>query len=119
MAEHNQLGKWGEEQACLFLESKGYRILERNWYYQKAEIDIICEMKNEIIFVEVKTLMDDVSGMPEDQVTVKKERMTTEAADQYMENKNFSQDARFDIISILKNKNQLRHIKDAFRPTIK
>ena len=38
MATHNELGKKGEELAVEYLEKKGYKILEKNWYYKKAEV---------------------------------------------------------------------------------
>ena len=41
MAEHNDLGKLGEELAVDFLEKNSYEILETNWTFQKAEVDII------------------------------------------------------------------------------
>ena len=45
MAEHNELGKKGEELAVQFLRENGYEILDRNWTFQKAEIDIIAKKK--------------------------------------------------------------------------
>ena len=41
MAEHNDLGKFGEELSLVFLEENGYEILEVNWFFDKAEVDII------------------------------------------------------------------------------
>jgi len=46
MAKHNELGELGEELAMEELEKNGYEIVERNWRYKKAEIDII-ERKND------------------------------------------------------------------------
>jgi len=43
MADHNELGKQAEDLATDYLIKKGYRILVRNFRYQKAEIDIISE----------------------------------------------------------------------------
>jgi len=43
MAEHNELGKLGEELAVEYLQKEGYEILETNWVFQKAEIDIIAK----------------------------------------------------------------------------
>ncbi|MFY7938847.1 MAG: YraN family protein, partial [Flavobacterium sp.] len=43
MAEHNDLGKLGEELAVDFLEKNSYEILETNWTFQKAEVDIIAQ----------------------------------------------------------------------------
>ena len=34
---HNELGKWGEEYAANYLEKKGYELLERNWFFNKAD----------------------------------------------------------------------------------
>ncbi len=119
MAEHTELGKWGEEQACLLLESKGYEVIDRNWRYEKAEIDIICIMEQEVIFVEVKTTMTDEFGEPEEQVTHTKERLITNAADHYIEEKDIDKEARFDIISIIKKNKSIKHIEDAFRPRIR
>ena len=54
MAEHNDLGKLGEELAVDFLEKNGYEILETNWTFQKAEVDIIALKNNVLAVIEVK-----------------------------------------------------------------
>ena len=41
MADHNEFGKLAEELAEQFLVQKNYKILAKNFRYQKAEIDII------------------------------------------------------------------------------
>ena len=41
MAEHNDLGKWGEVEASRYLESKGYAILDRDWRFGKRDLDIV------------------------------------------------------------------------------
>ena len=41
MAEHNELGKWGEDEAARFLQRKGFTILERDWRVGKRDLDII------------------------------------------------------------------------------
>ena len=55
MAEHNELGKLGEQLARDFLIAKGYQILEQNWSCGHKEIDIIAMDGNELVIVEVKT----------------------------------------------------------------
>ncbi len=54
MAEHNELGKFGEAQAVEYLQQNGYTILETNWTFQKAEIDIIAQKENTLVIIEVK-----------------------------------------------------------------
>lgn len=60
------IGRLGEEIARLFLISKKYRIICRNWRYEHGEIDIIAldKLSNNVVFVEVKlrTLGTDVHG---------------------------------------------------------
>ena len=41
MAEHNDLGKWGEDLAADYLQRKGYMILERDWKSGHRDLDII------------------------------------------------------------------------------
>ena len=41
MADHNNFGNKAEELAADFLKKKGYKIIARNFRWQKAEIDII------------------------------------------------------------------------------
>ena len=55
MAQHNEVGQWGEQTAALHLMHQDYQILERNWRFRHLEIDIIAEYLGEIVFVEVKT----------------------------------------------------------------
>ncbi|MBK6500131.1 MAG: YraN family protein [Saprospiraceae bacterium] len=54
MAKQQKIGTLGEDIVCQFLINLGYRILERNWRYSKAEIDIIAMDGNILTFIEVK-----------------------------------------------------------------
>ena len=50
MAQHNELGKIGEQKAAEYLKKKGYKILERNYKYKNLEIDIIAQRKTDLVF---------------------------------------------------------------------
>ena len=41
MAQHNELGKWGEDLAARMLEDKGYRIIARDWKDGHKDLDIV------------------------------------------------------------------------------
>jgi putative endonuclease len=120
MSEHNKLGKRGEETAAVYLAGLGYKIIERNWRHQKDEIDIIARDGDFLVIVEVKTRSTDVFGNPEDAVTTKKQKFLIRATEEYIFKNDISLETRYDIISVIKqgNKETIRHIKEAFYPTL-
>lgn len=117
MAEHNDLGKRAEELAAEFLLKNGYKILARNFRFQKAEIDIISEKDDVIIICEVKARSTDVFNLPQESVNKKKIKLLVSAADHYMKELNVNKEVRFDIISVLPDEKGsliIEHIADAF-----
>ena len=100
MAEHNELGKLGEEMAVEFLRKEGYEILETNWTFQKAEIDIIAQKENILAVVEVKTRSSLDFGLPQDFVKPKKIQLLVKAVNEFVVSKNLDVEVRFDIIAI-------------------
>jgi putative endonuclease len=120
MAEHHELGRLGERLAKEYLEKLGYRILEQNWVYGRAEIDLIAFYEGQLIFVEVKTRRSADHGAPEDFVNWKKEKQMEFASAVYIERTNHQGEIRFDIVAIVfENKElyKINHIEDAFWPT--
>src|SRR6187549_3097148 len=103
MAEHNELGKFGEELAVDFLQKNSYNILETNWIFQKAEIDIIAQKGNILAVVEVKTRSSIDFGLPQDFVKPKKIQLLVKAVNEYVIAENLDVEVRFDIIAICKN----------------
>ncbi len=116
MAEHYELGKKGEQLAVNYLIGKGYKIVERNWRFQKAEIDIIARKAEMLISVEVKTRSTKNFGNPQDFVNPKKIKLMVLAMNEYILNKDLDIELRFDIIAITKDKSSfdIEHFKDAF-----
>ncbi|KAA3622335.1 MAG: YraN family protein [Flavobacterium sp.] len=116
MAYHNELGKLGEELAVQYLLKKGYRILSRNFMFEKAEIDIIAENAEELIIVEVKTRNSAVFGDPQSFVNPRKISHLVKAANEYVLKNGIDMEVRFDIIAVLKNSKleQVEHFENAF-----
>ena len=116
MAEHYELGKKGEQLAVDYLTKEGYKIEERNWRFQKAEIDIIASKQQTIMSVEVKTRSSKDFGNPQNFVNSKKIKLMVLAMNEYVLMKNLDIEVRFDIIAITKIKEEfdINHIKDAF-----
>ncbi|MFO7891985.1 MAG: YraN family protein [bacterium] len=112
---NQRVGEMGEQKAAQFLEKQGYKILERNYRYQRGEIDIIAKNGGEIVFVEVKTKLRGDFGEPEDRVGLAKQRQIGRVAMGYLQSKKiYGVDCRFDVISVTGPKKELHHIKDAF-----
>lgn len=116
MAEHNELGKEGEKVAADFLRKEGYTILQTNYMFQKAEIDIIAQQGDVLAVVEVKTRSSIEFGLPQDFVKPKKIQLLVKAVDNYIVENDLDVAARFDIVAIHKNgsKYDIEHLKDAF-----
>jgi putative endonuclease len=116
MKTKQEIGKYGEDKAVEFLIAESYEILERNWRFKRAEVDIICKKEGILVFVEVKTKTYDFFGKPEEAVTIYKENLLKSAAGAYMRSINYDWEIRFDIIAILVNdsKFELKHYKDVF-----
>ena len=121
MSEANELGKQGEEIATTYLLRQGYIILDKNWRAGRNEIDLIAKDKDYLVIFEVKSRSKDAFGEPEEAVTRDKQMALIRAANAYIFKHNISLETRFDIISIIHNKNETRinHLKDAFYPRLR
>lgn len=70
--QNKNTGEIGERLVEAMLEKEGYKIVDRNWGNKWGEIDLICEDKGVLVFVEVKTKMGEEFGSPEEMVGRKK-----------------------------------------------
>ena len=116
MADHNELGKKGEEFAVDFLLQKKYVILERNYRFDKAEVDIIAKQGEVLAIVEVKTRSSKDFGNPQDFVKPKQIQRLVKAVDEYVTSNNLDVEVRFDIIAIIKVSKgyEIEHLENAF-----
>ncbi len=123
MAEHNDLGKWGEDVAVDFLERKGYSVCDRDWKVGKRDLDIIAVSDSgmELVFVEVKTRQSAELQEPEQAVNPRKMRNLAIAANAYVKSHDVTLAVRFDIISVVGKASEvesIEHWEDAFNPML-
>lgn len=116
------LGAYGERIAALFLERKGFLILERSFRTKTGEIDIIASYRNSIVvFVEVKAWENntlDGTG-PSDRVDEKKQKKITDTALRYYkQHRLWGTPGRADVIEVIEKgpggRPSLRHFEYAF-----
>lgn len=115
--QRQKFGEKGETLAAKYLKKRGYKIIEQNYRTPLGEIDIIAKEKNTIVFVEVKSRRSIRFGSPKWAVTPKKQRKISMVALHYLKStKQTTDKARFDVVSILSNKDapQIDIIKNAF-----
>jgi len=83
------VGRYGEAAAAAYLESCGYRIVDRNVYADGCEADLLAENETHFVFVEVKTrrehpLAPDSFGRPANAVTPTKRKHMLAMAKAYL-----------------------------------
>jgi putative endonuclease len=119
--EKDDMGRKGEAIAADYITKKGYRILDTNWRHGHKEIDIIARLKDEIVVIEVKTRAENYAEEPWEAVTPSKIRNIVEVADVWLRINHVDLETRFDVISILINKDgshALEHFEGAFIPPV-
>ena len=116
MGKNNELGRRGEQTAADFLLQKGYVIRDKNWHFERAELDIVALQGDMWVFVEVKTRSTNYFGYPEQAITPSKQRLLAKAAAAYVEQHHIEGNIRFDVIAITFTKDlpDILHIEDAF-----
>jgi putative endonuclease len=121
LSEYEDLGKKGEEIAQAYLASKGYKILDVNWHFGHKEIDVVARQGQEIVVAEVKTRLENFAVEPWEAVTGSKIRNIVEVADAWLQIHKVDLETRFDVISIVINKDgshRLEHFEGAFIPPV-
>ena len=125
MTSARAVGERGEQIAADFLENQGYRILERNYRFERAEVDLVCFQPHDdyssggqIVFVEVKSRSGKNFGAPEDAVDAAKKQQIVKASRAYLyEYKMEGSSCRFDVVTVLFARGEgpeISHFKDAF-----
>jgi len=82
------LGKSGEEAAVNLLKENGYKILMRNYRTRLGEIDIVASDQDTIAFVEVKTRQQDRFGLPQEAISLAKQRKISKVATLFLKENN-------------------------------
>jgi putative endonuclease len=113
---HQQLGKQAEKQAANYLQKKGFKVIVHNYRYKKAEIDLIAQKGDCLLFVEVKARTSHKFGYPETFVSANQQDLIREAAENYVLENGWNKAIRFDVIAISQKGDigEISHFEDAF-----
>lgn len=115
--DRHRKGRKGEDLAADFLASRGCRLVERNFRCAAGEIDLIVRDGEALVFVEVKSRCGSRFGLPQESVSIAKQRRLTRLALWYLREKRFEgHPARFDVVAVTWNggKPEVTWIVNAF-----
>ncbi len=110
-------GDRGEDLAVSYLKKKGYKILKRNFRFERGEIDIVALDGKTLVFAEVKTATTLIMGPPESWVTAVKQKRLGKVAQKFLYDFNDDTiECRFDVVAITlqQNRPHINHIENAF-----
>lgn len=121
MATTNDIGDRGEDVAAAHLEASGYEMLDRNYYFERNEVDLICrdpDEDGELVFVEVKTRRVSGYGPPEAAITEEKRQSLVAVARAYLHEQQLEDvPSRFDVVTVFFADDQapeIQHYENAF-----
>ena len=118
MTRQKIFGKLGEDAAATYLETAGYTIVARNFRIRSAEIDIIAQIDDVLVFVEVKARSNVHHGLPGEAVGFRKQKKIIEAAGVFLQDETFCECAcRFDVVEVYLRGGHveaINHIENAF-----
>lgn len=85
-----EVGRKAEVAARVYLEMRGFKIMEQNWRRPQAEVDLIALKDNVVHFVEVKYRMKNEQGGGLEAITPTKLRRMQRGAEIWVEESKWS-----------------------------
>lgn len=111
----NARGKSGEDLAVKYLETHGYRVLDRNYTTDVGEVDIFVTDEKTLIAVEVKSRLSLEYGTPAEAVGHAKVKKISQVTSQYIKQfRLFGVPVRFDVVEVYLQDKTVNHIQNAF-----
>jgi putative endonuclease len=117
MRNRRSQGAAYEHLACSYLKRKGYKILDRNVYLMRKELDVVALSGETVVFVEVKGRRSGRFGTPGEAVGIAKRKHIVGAASAYLDLKNLrGRPCRFDVVAVTfeAGNPRIEHIENAF-----
>lgn len=116
--KRHQLGQTAEQIASVYLQDKGFILIEKNYHCRQGEIDLIMQDKKQIVFVEVRCRKGSAYGNALESITPFKTKKIIRAATHFLQVKKwlYKVSSRFDIIVIhpIQGEMRLQWLKNAF-----
>lgn len=121
LSDRKLLGRWGENRCEKFLKRKGLKTLVRNFSCRSGEVDLIMvDAEGGIVFVEVKTRVDEAFAPAESAFTEAKKKRLYRAARFFLSAHQIKDRCcRFDFVTVVAGRagrEKITHYENAFTP---
>jgi putative endonuclease len=102
MGKHRSTHHWSEDFALDQLQSRGLRLVARNYRTRRGEIDLVLQEDASLVFVEVRYRASIAFGRPEETVGAKKQSRLRLAAEAFLQRRQSGHDTacRFDVFAV-------------------
>ena len=99
--KRRETGNLGEKLAQVYLEQRGYTVVETNYRCPSGEIDIIAKIDGYLVFVEVRSKRSAEYGSAEESITPsKKAHLIDSAAYYYQTHEDLPDLYRIDFVGV-------------------
>jgi len=101
------IGQQAEDVALKFLQTKGMRLIARNYRCKLGEIDLVMQDDGALVFIEVRYRKQSNFGDGAESVDFRKQQKIIRSAEHFLQqHRQYSQSpCRIDVISISKQQN--------------
>lgn len=116
MTDRRQLGALGEQQALLYLQQQGLKLLARNWHCRQGELDLVMREDETVVFVEVRYRRHATWGSALESINSRKQQRLVRTAQAFLQSQSEWAElpCRFDVLTLDGPDMQLHWIRNAF-----
>ena len=107
-SKKRQFGNIGENVACVFLEKRGFNIVERNYLRKWGELDVVAKKGETLHFIEVKSVSDETGYRPEENMHPQKLKRLSRAIQTYLLEKDIEGEWQLDLVTVRINEGERR-----------
>ncbi len=93
-------GQHAELACCKYLQQQGLKLLAKNYYGRRGELDLVMLDNNTVVFVEVRYRKNDIYGGALESITPSKQLKLRKTAEQYLQQETALNNGRFDVVAM-------------------
>ena len=115
-----ETGNQAEAMAARYLETKGYRVIEKNVWLKIGEIDLVTEYRGKIVLVEVKGGKQDPDFSPAIHFDARKQAKLLALSKLYLARHFPNREAQIDLLVVSQKGSEFHidHVEDVIQDSV-